>query len=251
MAEIKKNSDAPYYQQLADLLREDIDAHSGGLDVYRLPSEHELCATHHITRTTVRHALDILEREGKIIRQRGKRRRAAVLRVEQDLTRLVSTTEDMRQRGWRLVTRVISVAQIKPPPVVRQNLELGSGQEVYRLVRLRITDDLPLSVQTSFIPIHLCPGLDKHDLASSLYDLFEKQYGLLLWSGRQTLSARGATHVESKLLEIRPGTPMLHAERVTYTATGQAVEYLEAVWVGDRYDFTTTLSRPVEGKPHS
>jgi GntR family transcriptional regulator, N-acetylglucosamine utilization regulator len=245
MGEIKKDSDAPYYRQLADLLREDIDAHSVGPNVHSLPSEHELCATYHVTRTTVRHALDILEREGKIIRQRGKRRRAAVPRVEQDLTRLVSTTEDMRQRGWQLVTRVISVAQIKPPPVVRQNLELGPGQEVYRLVRLRITDDLPLSVQTSFVPTHLCPDLDKNDLASSLYDLFEKKYGLLLWSGRQTVSARGATQVESQLLEIRPGTPLLHAERVTYAATGQPVEYLEAVWVGDRYDFTTTLTRPV------
>lgn len=245
MGEIRKDSDAPLYRQLADLLRDEIEANSATPGERSLPSEHQLCATYQVTRTTVRHALDILEREGKIIRQQGKRRRAVVPRVEQDLTRLVSTTEDMRKRGWRLVTRVISVTQIKPPPVVRQNLELAPGQEVYRLVRLRITDDIPLSVQTSFVPVQLCPGLDRHDLAASLYDLLEKQYGLTLWSGRQTLSARGATEAESKLLEVRPGTPMLHAERVTYAATGQAVEYLEAVWVGDRYDFTTTLARPV------
>ena len=36
----------------------------------------------------------------------------------------------------------------------------------------------------------------------------------------------------------------MYMERVTYAATGEAIEYLEAVWRGDRYDFTVTLSRP-------
>src|SRR6185312_4051929 len=36
-----------------------------------LPSEPELCAQHALSRTTVRRALDRLEREGRIIRRRG------------------------------------------------------------------------------------------------------------------------------------------------------------------------------------
>ena len=36
----------------------------------------------------------------------------------------------------------------------------------------------------------------------------------------------------------------MFAVRVTYTSTGKAVEYLEAAWRGDRYDFKVTLARP-------
>jgi DNA-binding GntR family transcriptional regulator len=36
----------------------------------------------------------------------------------------------------------------------------------------------------------------------------------------------------------------MYMERVTYDVHGSAVEYLEAVWHGERYDFTVALSRP-------
>ena len=43
---------------------------------------------------------------------------------------------------------------------------------------------------------------------------------------------------------IQEGTPVMYAERTTYAANGTPVEYLEAVWRGDRYDFAVTLTRP-------
>jgi DNA-binding transcriptional MocR family regulator len=70
---INKNSAIPYYKQLADLLRGDINANlpaCGG--IYPLPSENELAEQHGINRATVRHALDVLEREGRIYREKGK-----------------------------------------------------------------------------------------------------------------------------------------------------------------------------------
>jgi DNA-binding GntR family transcriptional regulator len=36
----------------------------------------------------------------------------------------------------------------------------------------------------------------------------------------------------------------MYMERVTYGVNGEAVEYLEAVWHGERYDFKVSLSRP-------
>jgi len=69
---------------------------------------------------------------------------------------------------------------------------------------------------------------------------------LRLWTGRETLRARGATQEEARLLEVRKGTPVMAAERRTYASTGVPVEYLEGAWRGDRYDFTVTLTRPSE-----
>ena len=241
---IDKTSAIPYYEQLAELLRCEISARQSPKGVYSLPSENELALRHAITRVTVRHALDVLEREGWIYREKGNGAFAVTRRVEQELTQLVSTTEAMRQRGWSLVTRVISLEKLPAPPHIVRALELDAGAMVYALQRLRIVEDLPLCLQTVYLPSHLCPGLEENDLNNSLYRLLDTRYGLRLWTGRETLRARGATQSEARLLQVRNGTPVMSAERYTYASNGVAVEYLESVWRGDRYDFKVTLLRP-------
>lgn len=244
MTVIDKASPLPYYEQLAELLRHDISSKRAEGEVYQLPSEHELAEQHGLSRATVRHALDELERDGWIYRQKGVGSFAPVRRFEQDLTQLVSTTEDMRQRGWPLLTRVVSLQSLPAAVHVARALELALGAPVYELCRLRLVDDVPISVQTAYLPAVLCPKLEDNDLAASLYGLLESRYGLRLWSGREILRARGATEHEARYLDIAEGTPVMHAERITYAANGLAIEYLEAVWRGDRYDFKVTLTRP-------
>ena len=244
MPAIDKTSYVPYYQQLAELLRKEIDVQQAKGEMYQLPSENELAERHGLSRATVRHALDELAREGWIYTQKGVGSFAPARRVEQDLTALVSTTEDMRQRGWQLVTRVLGLQQIAAPEHVAAALELAPGAVVFELRRLRFVDDLPLSLQTTYLPLSLCPALEQDDLTGSLYRLLESRYGLRLWTARETLRARCATDTEAETLEVPLGSAVLYAARTTYAADGQAVEYLEAVWRGDRYDFKVTLTRP-------
>lgn len=244
MSVIDKKSTIPYYEQLAELLRREITANQPTRGVYPLPSENELAERHGITRVTVRHALDVLEREGWIYREKGRGAFAAARRVEHDLAKLVSTTEEMRQRGLSLLTRVISLTTMAAPPQVARPLELEPEAQVYELLRLRVVEGVPLSIQTVYLPVHLCPRLEENDLTSSLYRLLESRYGLRLWTGYETLRARGATQAEARLLEVRKDTPVMSAERLTFASTGVPVEVLESVWRGDRYDFKVTLTRP-------
>lgn len=244
MQVIDKNSPVPYYQQLSELLRREIGERDAQGEVYQLPSENELAKMHGITRATVRHALSMLEQDGWIYREKGKGSFAAVRRVEHELTRLVSTTEDMRERGWSLTTRVVSLERVPASAGVGCRLELPEGTPVYRLCRLRLVDDEPLSLQTAYLPVDVCPDLEENDLTASLYRLLESRYRVRLWTGREVLRARCAAPREAEVLQTHKGAPVMYAERVTYSTDGVPVEYLEAVWRGDRYDFTVTLSRP-------
>jgi GntR family transcriptional regulator len=244
MQPIDKNASTPYYLQLAELLRDEISRHHGPGVLYQLPSENELAALQGITRATVRRALDVLERDGWIYRHKGKGSFAAVRRVEQELTQLVSTTEDMRERGWPLSTRLVSVKQVPATSKIASVLELPIGSPCYELRRLRLVDGSPISLQTPYLPVALCPDLEQNDLTSSLYRLLETRYGLRLWTGRETLRARCALPQEEDLLELDSCAAVMYMERITYAASGEPVEYLEAVWRGDRYDFKVSLSRP-------
>jgi GntR family transcriptional regulator len=241
---IDKNSPVPYYQQLADLLRHAIDARLIAGEVVRLPSENELAESHGITRATVRHALDTLEREGWIYREKGRGSFAVVRRVEQEATHLVSTSEDMQRRGWSLATRVIGLDRLAAPAHVAHTLEVPLESQVYALCRLRIVNGEPVSLQTSYLPAALCPRLEDNDLSASLFRLLETRYGLRLWTAQGVLRARTATTREAQHLALDEHIPVLYVERTTYAASGIPVEYLEAAWRGDRYDVRVTLRRP-------
>ena len=244
MQPIDKTSSIPYYLQLAEALREEIGRQKTPNQVYQLPSENELAAFQGITRATVRRALDVLERGGWIYRQKGVGSFAAARRVEHELTQLVSTTEDMRERGWSLTTKLVSIEQMPASPRVAGALEIPIDTPCYKLCRVRQVDGKPISVQTPYLPVALCTDLEKNDLTRSLYRLLETRYGLRLWTGREILRARCALPHEEELLGLASCTAVMAMERVTYAADGQAVEYLEAVWRGDRYDFKVSLSRP-------
>ena len=61
----------PLYQQLAELLKEEI--HAGRYKQgQKLPTELELCKLYHVSRNTVRGALQQLEKENLLLRQHGK-----------------------------------------------------------------------------------------------------------------------------------------------------------------------------------
>lgn len=244
MSAIDRTSYVPYYRQLAELLRQEIETQRARGEMYQLASENELADRHGLSRATVRHALDELAREGWIYTQKGVGSFAPARRIEQDLTALVSTTEDMRQRGWRLVTRVLGLQQIAAPARIAAALDVAPETLVFELRRLRIVDAVPLSLQTTYLPTSLCPTLAQDDLTGSLYRLLESRYGFRLWTAQETLRARCATDEEAEALVVPPGSAVLYAARTTYAADGQAVEYLEAVWRGDRYDFKVTLTRP-------
>ena len=246
---IDKHDPIPLYLQLAGLIRDDISRRSPVDGFFQLPSEDELASRNGISRGTVRRALDVLEQEGWVYREQGKGSFAVVRRVEHDLGQLVSTTADMRERGWALTTRVISLDQLPASPEIARALELSERAPCYRLCRLRLVDDEPLSLQTAYLPGALCPELEEHDLSRSLYRVLETHYGLRLWSGKEVLRARCALPPEQKLLEMPSCAPVMYMERLTYGVNGEPIEYLEAVWHGERYDFKVALSRPQARSP--
>lgn len=239
---INKDIPIPYYYQIAQSLREMIeDADATGQTELALPSELELCRIYDVTRGTVRHALAVLEREGLIFREKGRGSFVKRRRVQLDLTRLCSTTQDMQQRGWVPGTRVLSVRCVPPRPHVQRALDIAEDEPVWEVYRLRTADGEAISLQWAHIPCDITPGLDQHDLSGSLYYTLWNRYGIQLKSADQVIRTRAATLEEADLLEVAEGDPIFAIERTSYDQAGHAVEHLHSLWRGDRYDFQVRL----------
>lgn len=235
MDAIIRDSKLPYYHQLYEILRQNIVQGEWQPDDL-LPSEAELMERYEVSRITVRQAMDALVNEGLIYRQRGRGTFVAHPTVEQGLTRIISFTEDMRQRGFKPGTEVLSSGLEPASPEVATKLQIEPGEELVRLVRLRLADNEPMSIEESYLVQRYCPGVLQHDYAANpLREVLEKYYGIRLVRARQTIRAIAAPRQLADTLAIPPNAPLLAIERVSYSSQNVPIEFLRLYHRGDRY----------------
>ena len=239
---INKDIPIPYYYQIARILRETIDdlEKDAEQSEVALPSESELCELYQVTRGTVRHALELLEREGLVYREKG-RGTFVRRRVQLEVTRLCSTTEDMKARGWVPETRLLGLTSVTAHAHVQHQLHVSADMQVWEIYRLRLAGGEPISLQWSYLPCERMPELDRQDLAGSLYYILKNVYGIELRTAEQTIRTRTATAEEAELLAVPEGAPLFVIDRTTYDQNEVPVEQLHSLWRGDRYDLQVRL----------
>lgn len=232
---ILRDSKLPFYHQLYEILRQNIVRGEWQPDDM-LPSEVELMERYNVSRITVRQALDELVNEGLIYRQRGRGTFVAHPTVDQALTRIISFTEDMRQRGFTPGTEVLFSGLEPASPEVAEKLQLEPGAELVRLDRLRLADNEPMSIEESHLVHRYCPGILQHDYAANpLREVLEQHYGIRLVRAKQIIRAIAAPRKIADKLSIPANTPLLYIERISYPQQNIPIEFLRLYHRGDRY----------------
>ena len=241
MGQINRASPLPLYHQLYELLRDEILSgrwQPGDM----LPPESELTETHKVSRTTVRQVLDMLVHEGLIFRQRGRGSFVAHPTVEQTLVRIISFTDDMRQRGFESGTEVLSSDLVPAPSDIARRLEVEPGEELARIKRLRLADGEPMSVEESFLVHRHCPGILEGDYAHNpLRVTLEQDHGIRWSYARQRIRAITAPDELARILAVEPGSALLFIERVSYSQASAPVEFLRITYRADRYSLYCEL----------
>jgi len=244
MIQLSKSSPLPVYYQLKEALRKQIE--SGDLKPHeRLPSERELEKSYDISRMTARRALSELESEGYIYRHQGRGSFVAEPKIRQGLLRLTSFTEDMRQRGLSPGARVLSIELVAADAELRRQLQAESGERFIKIQRIRLADEEPMALETSFLRYKFCPGIEELDFTNrSVYETLRERYNIYFSYADQTIETKPADEYEAQLLNVKQGTPMWLMERTTYLEDAKTpFEYVRSVYRGDRYKLYVRLDR--------
>jgi len=232
---VNRASKLPLYHQVYEILRGKILRREWGSGDM-LPSEQELCEQYNVSRTTVRQVMGRLDNEGLIERHRGCGTFVARPTVEQNMERIVSFTDDMRERGLRPGTRVLCSELIAAPDDIAESLEVPPGEELARLVRLRLADGEPMAIEESLLVHRYCKGVLAGDYAvEPLREVLDRTYGLSLVRAKQTIRAILADREQRRLLDIDAKAALLFIERVSYSQDDVPVEFLRIYSRGDRY----------------
>lgn len=243
---LNRGADQPVYRQLQGLMRDSI-ASGAWKSGSAIPTEKAFAQQFGVARMTVRQALDGLIRDGLLIRVRGRGTFVTHPRVERELTRMHSFSEDMRDRGMTPTTRLLTRRVVPAPDEVGIDLRLGRREAVILLQRLRIADDLPMALETSYLNYERCqPVLDADLEAESLYHFLEMRLRLPLSHATQELEASLPDKPEAELLQVSRRQPMLVIHQTTYIRGPVGEDPLisgRTVYRADRYRFRLEVPR--------
>ena len=233
----------PLYLQLAALTRRCI---SSGLlkPGDQLPSEAELCRHFGISRSTVRQALGELEEQGLILRRQGRGSFVAEPKLYRRSENIYSFTSEATAMGRKPGSRLLSFEVIRPSGEIRQLMEIRDEQaEVYRFTRIRLVDESPLMLETSYYPRYVYPNLTPELVQThSLYSLlFER--GIVPGTATDVYEAIRLDKTEAELLETKAGSAGFNHQRITRSEDGSVFELTQSVMRGDRTKLEVTLQR--------
>lgn len=233
---LNRNSHKPLYLQIYEELCEIIE--KGNLKPGdQFPTELELVDRYEVGRVTVRRAITEMVQEGRLVRRAGKGTFVATPKIERQLVDVSSFTERMRSLGLRPSAKVVETQTLPATARLAKELEVQVGSPILALVRLRMSDEIPVALETSYLSLQRCPGLDSLDLDEmSLYELLSGHYGLHPVSSEKTLEIAVANVGEAKHLGVRPGAP-LFLLRARVMGKSEPIEYVKSLLRGDRFRF--------------
>jgi GntR family transcriptional regulator len=236
----------PLYLQIAGSLADQIqrgELSSGDW----LPSERELAKELSVSRLTVRQALSTLREQGLITPQHGKGYYVRQPQIEQPVDILIGFSQNMLARGIRPGARILELQTVLADRSLAPELEVGLGEPVFAVHRLRLANEMPVALEYSYFPTRLFPDLDGHDLeARSIYAILAEEYGVTLASAHQALEPVIAQPATARLLEVPRGAPLMQVVRTSRDQEGRVVEHARDLYRGDCFRFVTqSKSSPI------
>jgi len=242
-AEINIRSFVPYYQQLKQILMADVQNRKEG-DL--LPSESDLCRQFSVSRTVVRQALDDLERDGLVLKVKGKGTYVTGRKLNTSFVQhSLGFYDSMVNSGHSVSSRVLALELMSCPVSLASVFDLNIGDEVIRFDRVRSVDDRPVLVVRTTLPSRMFPGFTDLDMTDrSLYQVMRDEYGVRPAGGHRSIEAAALSAEDARHLAAPAALPALRIESVTRTAEGKVFEHYSAIYRGDGFKFELEIVSP-------
>ncbi|MGF1728991.1 GntR family transcriptional regulator [Photobacterium kasasachensis] len=229
---IAQGDKSPLYVKVAETVKQAIEQKMlvGG-DF--LPTERELSDLLGVSRITVRKALDVLDKDGVIVRSRGCGTMISET-MEYSLKEAKGFSQQVVLKGKKPDTLWIKKDIIPCSEEIASHLKIAVDESVFLLKRIRYIDDQPVSVEESYVPAYLIRDVD--DIQMSLYDYFRSQ-NIIPTRTQSRVSAQLPTDEFLEHLGLKSSVPVLVIKQAAFDTRGKPIEYSVNYCRGDMYVF--------------
>jgi GntR family transcriptional regulator len=240
-----RSSPIPLFVQIADKLRETLQA---DLKSRRLrpgdpfATEKAICEQFGVSVITAKRVLDDLASEGMVIRRQGRGTFVAHPRVLQSFDRFYRFAGEVEKQGYQATWKDLRIGVVVAEAKIAKPLMLRQGAKVIFLERLRMINNEPYLLHTSYLPQTLFPGLEREALESiALYDILGQKYNRQPVRCRDTFEPQLVSASAAALLKVRVRSAGMWVERIAYDAGDQPIELSIGIIRGDRWQLTAEL----------
>ncbi|HBT51744.1 MAG TPA: GntR family transcriptional regulator [Petrotoga sp.] len=226
----------PIYQKIADKIISRIYEGEYPMNSF-LPSENELAEEFHVTRTTIRKVLSLLKQQGTIKSYQGRGYKVQSLFWEQSLLKFYSFGKSIASKLENSNTKLISVKEVSG----LEDVDEFKNIELWEITRLRLVGEIPLILESSYIPIELLKKINNKNLETKpLYDLLARE-GIRCVNAKEYLEPVLPSLEAQELLEIEENIPLFQTTRYTHDSENRLVEFRESLIRADHFRFFTEL----------
>ena len=201
-----------------------------------LPSEDELAVSFNVSRVTIRKAMERLEHEGRVVRQRGRG------------TFPIAQIDTPQEHENRFMRSQISLAQktnialldytfTKLPVPWQSQFGVGPDQDVLRITRIRFDARSPISKTVCYLPWEFAAYLPRQTISSLPISASLTEAGITLSRFKEHITAVLADSDTAQQLEVDVGSALLMMTRWIEDENGRTVELLQALYRPDRYEY--------------
>lgn len=241
--QLDPHSNKPLHVQAEELLRNLIET-----DEYKngklLPNEVDLSAQLHISRNTLRQAINKLVYEGLLLRKKGYGTRVVKKGITGGVKNWLSFSQEMKMLGIEVKNFELHVSFQKPSDEICHffNMNLEESRQCLVLERVRGNKDYPFVYFISYFNPDIAFTGDEN-FALPLYSLLEKNFGIVVKTSKEEISARLAGEYIAKKLNMEAGDPILIRKRFVYDTNGIPVEYNIGYYKADSFTYTIEAER--------
>lgn len=212
----------------------------------RLPSEPELCVLYGVRRHSLRKALAVLVSEGKLRVEHG---RGTFVERAPLLNYVIGTRtrwrENLMSQGLTSSGETLAEMQLPASSRVAAALGLDKDAPVFARSWRGFANDLPISMGWAYHDVARFPDLPERRRSEPSITKVYRSYGILDYRRqRTTVFTRLASEHEASMLMLRPGQSVLVVQKIDADLDGNPIGFSEAVWAGDRVQFTFETDQP-------
>jgi len=252
------NEFTPKYIVVHDAIKKDIDSGKQTPGSF-LPTEKTLITMYSASRTTIRKAMNLLQEEGYIEIKQGRGTKVTFRKTfdasfglqkshqfkQVTVENLFLSTPPYKTQSQGAIIDVVPVTT-----VLSKILCIPEDSELFRLQRVKLVNSEVFAYVVSYIPCHFCPNLsDLNGKITNLYSVLLNTYGIRISQGNEDVSAIAAGFVESKILDVKIGTPLLSSTRIAF-AGNNPVEYSQTVMNPKLYHLTIKMVGLMDDEPN-
>jgi GntR family transcriptional regulator len=234
---------SPLYQQIKALITQSLQ--SGEWKPGELiPSEVELAGRYKVSQGTVRKAIDELAAEHLVVRRQGKGTFVASHNEARAHFRFLKLMPD-EGVPHHPDHQYVEVKRIRAAAEVARLLDLKSGDAVVYIKRVMSFGGAPTILEELWLPGQLFKGLTAERLAEykgPMYGLFESEFGTRMIRATEKIRAVAADAGAAEYLNVPEGTPLLCADRVSFTYGDKAVELRRGLYLTASHHYQNELS---------